>query len=332
MARSDRKPAAVTDIKALALSMSLLAGIELGLFARLRAGELNAQALLAELGVEPEIGKAWLEVLRAGGYLEGAGESLSPTARAVPLVEDDGSLAAWGQEMGLLARALVDLPEVLRSGNARSTALSAFWAYKSAAGEVARRAAAYSKSMDVSMERHASEVLKLWNFGAYARVADLGGGYGGFARRLLRAYPALEVVVVDLPAVVASAPPAEERLSFVAADLFADVIEGRFDAVIFNRVLHDWGDADALLLLKRARSLVVPGGHVIVAEKLAPEAALDLDQAATALMLALLGGARRNAARYAELMRDAGLEPEAVAGSSEAVAAVVVGRRNDEEG
>lgn len=327
MTGADGKPAAVADVKAAVLSASLLAGLELGLFARLRSGPVAAAALLDELGVDGTIGNAWLQVLRAGGYLEDDGGVLAPAARALPLVEDDGSLAAWGKEMALLLRALADLPAVLRGGT-RSNALTAFWSYKSGAAAVGSgEAARYSATMDRSQERHADEVLALWDFGAYRRVADLGGGYGRFARRLLQRHPELEVVVVDLPAVVASAGPNEARLSFVAADLFSDDLGGGFDAVTFNRVLHDWGDAEAIALLERARGLVVPGGHVIVAEKLAPEGRQDLDQATSGLMLALLGGARRSARRYGALMAAAGLAVEASAGSSDAVAAVVVGRR-----
>jgi SAM-dependent methyltransferase len=326
MARSDPKPTAVADIKAQVLSASLLAAVEVGLFARLRRAPAPVEDLLSELGLERSVGSAWLQVLRAGGYLACRSGLLALTERARPLAAD-GPVISWAKEMALFGRALTDLPSLLRGGAATSSALGDFWAYKRAGAAVGEgAAAAYSATMDESQERHAHAVLGLWDFGGYRRIADLGGGYGGFARRLVERYPGLDVVVVDLPAVVATAPAGPAGVRFLAADLFTDELEEGFDCAIFNRVLHDWSDPEAVTLLAKARSLVVSGGEVIVAEKLAPEADLDLDQAATALMLVLLGGARRSAARYSELMAEAGLVVEAVIGTSEGPAAVVVGR------
>lgn len=106
-----------------------------------------------------------------------------------------------------------------------------------------------------------------------ARMLEVGGNTGVMAEALLAAYPGLEAVVMDLPAVCAMGKARAggvPGLSFVAADARAvdwRDAAGPVDTVLFKSVLHDWPDIDALSLLDRAVAAVPPGGRVIVAER-----------------------------------------------------------------
>ncbi|MES2644737.1 MAG: carbamoyltransferase C-terminal domain-containing protein [Myxococcota bacterium] len=139
-------------------------------------------------------------------------------------------------------------------------------------------------------------------------LVDAGGGHGALALAVLRAAPALRAFVLDRPEVVASAaaPPAdlEGRLTFVAGDLF-EPWELRADALVLARVLHDWNDAAAAAILRRARAALLPGGRLYIVEMVRPAegfdgALLDLH------MLLATGGSERTEAMFRALLARTG--------------------------
>jgi hypothetical protein len=81
------------------------------------------------------------------------------------------------------------------------------------------------------------------------RVCDVGGGDGAVLAVLLAREPQLEGVLLDLPEVVARAPR-RAGITPVAGDAFVSVPPG-CDTYLLVNVLHDWGDDDALRLLRR---------------------------------------------------------------------------------
>jgi carbamoyltransferase len=139
-------------------------------------------------------------------------------------------------------------------------------------------------------------------------LLDAGGGLGVAARLLLNAAVAARAVVLDRSEVTglgAVPPELDGRLSFEAFDLFHPW-PACGDAVLLARVLHDWGDAEARTILRRARSALTPGGRVYVVEMVRPEegfdgALLDLH------MLLATGGRERTRAEFEALLADAEL-------------------------
>jgi hypothetical protein len=97
------------------------------------------------------------------------------------------------------------------------------------------------------------------------------------------------------------------RFEVRAADLFEPWgVSG--DAVVFSRVLHDWDDERARLLLRRAHAALPAGGRVFVIEMLLPEEGCfgglcDLH------LLAVTSGRERTDTEYVELLRATGFEP-----------------------
>jgi SAM-dependent methyltransferase len=108
-----------------------------------------------------------------------------------------------------------------------------------------------------------------------ARVADVGAGRGVSTIVLAQAYPASTFVGFDIdPASVAAARKAaaeagvSDRVSFEVADATVFPGEG-FDLVSFTDCLHDLGDPVAAAA--HARSVLAPGGTVLVVEPLAAD-------------------------------------------------------------
>ena len=144
------------------------------------------------------------------------------------------------------------------------------------------------------------------------RVIDAGGGHGVLAGLLVDACPGLRVTVLDRPEVVERAACGRhaDGVTFRAVDLFSPWgVEG--DAVTLARVLHDWDDASALRILRRARRALPPGRRLFVMEMMLPEAGsagglCDLH------LLAVTGGRERTVSEYVALLDRAGFSFDGV--------------------
>jgi SAM-dependent methyltransferase len=119
-------------------------------------------------------------------------------------------------------------------------------------------------------------VLDAIDLGSARSFLDIGGNSGEFALQTCRRYPAVEAMVVDLPVVCAlgrshiaavATPQEAARIRFCAADFRRDPLPAAADVVTFKSVLHDWPDADAERILERARTVVRPGGRMLIFER-----------------------------------------------------------------
>lgn len=170
-----------------------------------------------------------------------------------------------------------------------------------------QRWATFDEAMAAGARMHALALLDALDWEGTRSICDVGGGTGALAAALLDVLPTATATVLDLEAVVARAV-AHQRLDFVAGDAFVEVPDGH-DTYLLVNVIHDWGDEDAIALLRRvgeaagpARIIVVDADHPAVPREL-------VATAADVLMAALTGGGReRSAAQLATLAHAAGLE------------------------
>lgn len=142
------------------------------------------------------------------------------------------------------------------------------------------------------------------------RIIDAGGGLGVLARFIRGLHPQVQVTVLERPEVVALGKQTHTDVSWHAASLFESWGLSA-DAVLLSRILHDWGDAEALQILKRAREALGEGGRVFLVEMLMPEhgfsgALCDLH------LLAVTGGKERTVGEYQALLSQAGFHLEEV--------------------
>lgn len=140
-------------------------------------------------------------------------------------------------------------------------------------------------------------------------LVDAGGGFGTMARLLLKTYPRISVVVLDLPEVVEQAKKQQnspDNLQWLAGDLFKPWgVEA--DVVVLARVLHDWDDDSCRQILQQTRSVLSPGGKVFVVEMTLPEGGVagglcDLH------LLTVTGGQERTVSEYTSLIEHEGFE------------------------
>jgi SAM-dependent methyltransferase len=104
----------------------------------------------------------------------------------------------------------------------------------------------------------------------HGRVLDVGCGFGLFAAYFGQMHRGRRIVGVDPDARrIGIARAVSERLgldghSFVAADIREADIEGPFDAAYVLDVMHHLPRDDQRRVLERIRSVLVPGGTLIV--------------------------------------------------------------------
>lgn len=145
-------------------------------------------------------------------------------------------------------------------------------------------------------------------------VLDVGGSTGPLLTQLLSSRPELTGAVLDLAEARAGALATfseagiSARAEFIPGNFFESVPAG-FDVHLITAVLHDWGDDDAVRILRNCAAALAPDGRIIVVDsELVPGARNAFAQSTDALMLAFTpGGRERTAEQFHGLWERAGL-------------------------
>jgi SAM-dependent methyltransferase len=177
------------------------------------------------------------------------------------------------------------------------------------------QAALFQRAM-VALSLGSNEaVADAYDFAPFARVVDVGGGHGQLLSAILARNPYLSGVLFDLPSGVAAAQQGAggdlPRTEFVAGDFFESVPAG--DIYVVKKVVHDWNDERATVILRNCRKAMQPNGKVLLAETLVPPGdEPDQIKSIDVVMLVVTGGLERTEAQYASLFDAAGLRLERV--------------------
>ena len=177
------------------------------------------------------------------------------------------------------------------------------------------QAALFQRAM-VALSLGSNEAIAdAYDFTPFARVVDVGGGHGQLLSAILARNPHLSGVLFDLPSGVAAAQQGAggdlQRTEFVAGNFFESVPAG--DIYVVKKVVHDWNDEHAAVILRNCRKAMQPNGKVLLAETLVPPGdEPDLIKSIDVVMLVVTGGLERTEAQYASLFDAAGLRLERV--------------------
>mgnify|MGYP000225485981 CR=1 FL=1 len=256
-------------------SQVLYAGVQLGLFGKLRNGPLTMAEIAVAVnlpleGTERLVHAAssldLLETTEDGRWrLTVSGASIAPSTGLEKLIEHNQ----------LLYRDLLDPVAMLRDPHRSQTAIAAYFPY----GEAGRpedvdpiAAARYSDLMASTVPPLAEEVVDAYPLGKHRKLLDVGGGIGAFLALMGARAPKLDLMLFDLPAVAvhATANLAAEglanRAEVFAGNFQTDPLPCGADLITLVRVLLDHGDDVALGILRRVREALEPGGTLLVVE------------------------------------------------------------------
>jgi SAM-dependent methyltransferase len=177
------------------------------------------------------------------------------------------------------------------------------------------QAALFQRAMVALGQGGNEAVAEAYDFSPFTRIVDVGGGHGQLLSAILARNAHLSGVLFDLPSGVAAASQGAggdlPRTEFISGDFFESVPAG--DVYVIKKVVHDWDDERAVVILRNCRKAMPPNGKVLVAETLvlpgdAPSQIKNID----VVMLAVTGGLERTQLQYAHLFDAAGLHLERV--------------------
>ncbi|MDG1827804.1 MAG: methyltransferase [Luminiphilus sp.] len=253
-------------------SQTLAAFVELDIPNLLADGPAQTDRLISATGIPEPALLTLLKAAKGLGLLEcyegniwGLGE-LGAAMLANP------GIAAMVRHHQHLYADLSDPTALLRQRE--KTALANYWAYGDVKkGDISPET--YSELMATSQGMIADYVLDTVDFNDKARLVDIAGGTGAFARRAVARFPNLRATVYDLPAVTEQAAVAHNSndtphaLQYQGGDMFEDPLPEQADIMSLVRVLHDHDDKPAQHLINKAFQALSLNGQLMVAEPMA---------------------------------------------------------------
>ena len=172
----------------------------------------------------------------------------------------------------------------------------------------------FDRHMDAITATDAAAVVAAYDFAAARTIVDVAGGRGVLLAAILKAHPAARGVLLNLPAVVASAGEMldrdiAERIELVAGDMF-DAIPDGGDVYILKNILHDWDDDAALAILATCRRGMPDTATLLVIEHLVQASTSGRCQAhlADVQMMVRTGGRNRTLPELRSLLGAAGFD------------------------
>ena len=133
----------------------------------------------------------------------------------------------------------------------------------------------FSCSMAESTAMLSAEILDIVDFPENSTVIDVGGGFGFLLANILKGYPTVTGVILEQAEVVQRANEILEqqnvmhRCKLVSGDFFEEVPQ-RGDIYILQRIIHDWEDTKALIILRNCRKVMGEKSRLLIIERIMP--------------------------------------------------------------
>jgi O-methyltransferase/methyltransferase family protein len=152
--------------------------------------------------------------------------------------------------------------------------------------------------------------FEFYNFKDRHLIVDVGGGRGHVIAGIMKLNSNLKGILFDLPQGVAEARSfltsegIDQRCQIVTGSFFDSVPAGG-DLYLLSRILHDWQDQEAKLILDNCRKAIRDDGILLLRENVIPEG--DTPHAGKQLdisMLYMVGGAERTEEEWSRLLQD----------------------------
>jgi hypothetical protein len=133
----------------------------------------------------------------------------------------------------------------------------------------------FNKAMTSFTVQETKAILDAYDFSGFKKVVDIGGGQGKLLASLLKKYPSMNGVLLDLPMALDSAKrlidqeDLSERCELVSGDFFKSFsLSG--DVYILKSVIHDWSDEQAISILKNCRGSINKESRLLIIERIIP--------------------------------------------------------------
>jgi hypothetical protein len=142
------------------------------------------------------------------------------------------------------------------------------------------------------------------NFGKHKSVIDCGGGYGVAISAVKTKFIQVDCYLFDLPQVIENAMVT--NIQKIGGSFF-ETIPQVADAIILSRVLHDWNNEKASLILQNCFEALPKGGTLYVIENCSDKITTDLSLLSLN-MVVMCESYERNSAEYINLVQQTGFD------------------------
>nr|HID59879.1 methyltransferase [Desulfobacterales bacterium] len=244
------------------MACTLHAAVRLGVFTVIGNDMVEPEEIADRLEVDLRGARMLLNALTAMGLLTKKEGRYANTPWSKTLLVD-GSPKYIGH-MIIHHYHLVDawskLPQAIRSGRP---------VRRVSYGEEEERESFLMGMFNVAMEV-APEVVSQIDLTNRTHLLDLGGGPGTYAIHFCIANPQLRATVYDLSTTRPFALKTverfglAERIDFMAGNYIEDEIKGLYDVAWLSHILHGEGPADCEKIIKKAVSVLKPGGLILI--------------------------------------------------------------------
>jgi 3-hydroxy-5-methyl-1-naphthoate 3-O-methyltransferase len=146
-------------------------------------------------------------------------------------------------------------------------------------------------------------------------LLDVGGGSGAYSIAFAKANPQLQAEVFDLAPVLPitekhiAAAGLSERIHTRVGDLRTDALGSGYDLVLLSAICHMLGPDENQDLLRRAHSALVPGGRIVIRDRVMSEDGTAPRSGALFAINMLVGtpnGSTFSAIQYRQWLQSAG--------------------------
>lgn len=142
------------------------------------------------------------------------------------------------------------------------------------------------------------------DFSKHKSVMDVGGGYGAILENIKAKYPSVECVLFDLSKVIENVSiPDIKKIG----GSFFEIIPSHSEAIILSRILHDWNDNKANVILKNCYEALPIIGTLYVIENCSDKIEIDLSLLSLN-MTAMCESYERTLTQYISLCENSGFQ------------------------
>ncbi|WP_424933779.1 methyltransferase [Amaricoccus macauensis] len=250
-------------------SKALFAALHYGLFTRLAEGPLTAEAAGAACGLHPERARTLLTALAGLGVVtvEAGRFANSPAAEAF-LVK--GAKYDFGDYLRLqVDRQMYSLLDQIEAALGDTLPEGAIGSYDEWFSDP-EQARIYSESQHSGSLGPARGLAKTVDLSKARKLLDVGGGTGAFAITLCKAFPELEVTIVDFPNVAAigrgfvEEAGLGERITYQTGNALEAEWPAGQDGILMSYLFSGVPVDTHAGLIARAFDHLAPGGRIMI--------------------------------------------------------------------
>jgi hypothetical protein len=157
-------------------------------------------------------------------------------------------------------------------------------------------------------------IVAAYDFSKFSMIVDVGGGQGTLLACISRSVPQAKSLLFDLPHVIAessAAAPSPEAIGYqLCAGSFFDRVPSGGDLYVLKKIIHDWDDARASLILENCHAAMSSKARLLVIEPVVPPGnAPSFNKLLDLMMLVWTsGGKERTEAEHRAILGKAGFE------------------------